>query len=121
MSAVHTTRRPYMGSYTDLKGVYHNVRRVPPPKLHTVLPQDVVELTQKKNDDWVDGEEYTVKAISPRQPNIVQITNEDSGEATFVPYFDLDLDELEVAHGTYLPKQRRRSRDKIAGGYLLWP
>lgn len=117
MTEIKFDRTPYKISYVDLKGNQKTIRRVPPPKLHDMLPTDVVELTMKKNDDFDAGDKFTVKHINPRHPNVIQIDDGD-GNATFVPYFDLELREKVARRegesgAPYEAPERNR--------YLLWP
>jgi hypothetical protein len=112
---VRWTRRPYTITYQDLKGEKHTIRRVPPPRLHDMLPTDIVELTRQKNEDFVVGDEFDVKHINPRHPNVLQLTNDDE-ITTFVDYYDLDLVE-EVAD-----RPGVNHFDKpINNRYLMWP
>lgn len=87
----------------------------PPRKLHEALPQDKVELNVQRNDSFEEGGVYTVKHISSRSPNILQIENDD-GETTFVPYFELKLDEAIAPRDGVAPKESRQ-----ANKYLRWP
>ena len=109
------SRRPYTVSYKDLKGEMHTIRRVPPEKLHEILPTDKVELTTTKNADWQEGDSYTMRHIAPRQPNTLQI-EKGNGETTFIEYSDATLDEM-VA-----PRYGMNSREApVNNKYLLWP
>ena len=113
-------RTPYTVTYQDLQGKLQSIRRLPPPKLHDILPTDVVELTHKKNDDFAAGDQYTVKNISPRQPNTLQIVNS-QGDTTFVDYFDVNLlgelspSKLNAEVSSDQPNLRLSNR------YLMWP
>lgn len=107
-------RKPYTVQYTR-NGEKKTYRRRPPPKLHDMLPTDKVVLTQSKNEDFRKGQEFTVKNISPRQPNILQVTNKD-GVSTFVDYFDLRLEEMVAKReGMNIKDSPQNNR------YLLWP
>lgn len=100
--------------YKDMHtGELVSKKRRPPPKLHDMLPTDKVELKFKKNEDWDSGEELTVKSISDRSPNVVQIKNEE-GESTFVSSIDLNL----VEEQAYRPG---KSKEQRSSKYLLWP
>jgi hypothetical protein len=113
--AVRFSRKPYTISYTDLKGEHKTIRRVPPAKMHEALPTDIVELTRKKSDAFDEGEEYEVKHINPRHPNVLQLVGDD-GRTTFVEHYDIRLEE-EVAD-----RPGKDPRDKpINNRYLLWP
>ncbi len=80
-----------------------------------MLPTDKVELTFGKNDDWREGNTYTVKHINTRHPNVIQIQDSE-GNATFVPSHDLLLKEKVGLR----PGEERRD-DPITSGYLTWP
>lgn len=104
-------RKPYtIMYYKDGEKIVK--KRRPPPALHEMLPQDVVTLTHKKNDDFDVGEKYVVKHISQRSPNTIQIKDND-GKATFVPYYYLNL-EKKIAI-------RPGEEKNIPSDYLLWP
>jgi hypothetical protein len=108
-------RTPYTIRYVDLKGEQKSIRRVPPEKLHQMLPTDIVELKTKKSDDFNDGDEVTIKSINPRHANTLQLINDD-GQTTFMEYFDLDLKQEVAMRGGQDPKDRQ-----INNRYLLWP
>ncbi len=96
-------------------GVKHTIRRQPPPKLHDIMPEDEVKLTRSKNADFKEGETLTVKGINPRQPNVLQLVNED-GLATFVDYYDAKLETIRSArNGVEVLDMPINNR------YLLWP
>lgn len=107
-------RTPYKVTYWK-DGEKHVIQRRPPPKLHDIEPEDTVTLTRGKNDDFPKGSELTVKGISPRQPNVLQLVNEE-GLATFVDYYDAELEEM---------RGKRNGVDPldfpINNKYLLWP
>jgi hypothetical protein len=108
-------RTPYTVRYVDMNGKQQTIRRVPPEKLHPMLPTDVVELTEKRSDDFKAGDTVEVKYINPRHPNVLQLQN-DRGDTTFVEYYDLNMKE-EVAM-----RDGEDPRDKpINNKYLLWP
>ena len=108
-------RKPYNVVYTDFHtGELVTVKRRPPAKDHEMLPTDIVELKTKKNDDWEEGGEYTVKHISHRQPNTIQLRN-DAGDTTFVESFDLELVEEVAYREGKVTDEERRNR------YLTWP
>ena len=91
------------------------IRRVPPPKLHDMLPKDKVVLQQGKNEDFETGDEFTVKHINQRHPNVLQLTNED-GRTTFVDYFDLKLEERRATRNGVSPLDLPENNS-----YLRWP
>ncbi|MFW7379778.1 MAG: hypothetical protein ACOH5I_13275 [Oligoflexus sp.] len=107
-------REPYTVRYTQ-NGEQKTYRRRPPPKLHEMLPSDIVVLTQSKNDDFQAGQEFTVKHINQRQPNILQVTN-DQGISTFVDYFDLRMEEMVAKRNGVDPREFPQNNR-----YLLWP
>ncbi len=99
-------RRPYtIMYYKDGKRI--EKKRRPPPVLHEMLPKDKVALLKKKSDDFDISDHYTVKHISNRTPNTLQINNE-KGQSTFVPYYDLKI--VDKSH-----------REPISNDYLLFP
>ena len=109
------SRKPYIVNYVDLKGNPQSIRRVPPPKLHEILPEDKVMLNTKKNDDWRAEENFNVKNINEKQPNTIQI-EKDNGDSTFVSYFDLSLVEK-----TSDQRYESPSKNPISNQYLIWP
>ena len=112
---IRFSRSPYTVTYLDLQGKQQTLRRVPPPKLHEMLPTDIVELTTRKNEDFETGDLADVYHINVRHPNVLQLRNDD-GLTTFVEYFDVDLHE-EVA-----PRPGRDPRDLPDNNrYLIWP
>ena len=107
--------RPQLAAYKDFHtGELKKVRRRPARVAHDMLPTDVVELSRRKNVDWTPGEEYVVKHISPRNPNVIQISN-DEGESTFVSSTELESVERVASRG------EKRVDDPVASAYLLWP
>ena len=123
---VQFTREPYTVKYVDLAGEVKSIRRVPPPKLHDALPQDKVEITSKKNDDFRAGDKVEVVGMTVRQPNVLQVRNE-KGQTTFLDYFDMRLDEMapntadrESATSKF-PKEWIQDRPSIDSRYLIWP
>ncbi len=116
MAAISFPRTPYKISYYDLHGDKKTIRRVPPPKLHDILPEDEVEITRKKNDDFDAGDKLDVKSISPRSPNTLQIVNDD-GQATFMSYLDLRISRrFAPDENGVTPLDQEESNQ-----YLLWP
>lgn len=114
-SPIYFSRKPYTVAYKDWHtGKLVSVKRRPPALAHDILPTDIVELTQTKNVDWQEGDEFEVKHISDRNPNVLQIRNDD-GEATFVDSYDVMLEE-EVA-----PRGKRSLDDPKKNKYLNWP
>ena len=117
MSEVKFDRKPYVVSYTK-DGETHRIRRVPPPKLHDILPGDKVTISRRKGEDWDEGEEVKVKAISPRQPNTLQV--EKDGKTTFLPYFDTRFEGRD-GENLIAEDERRVASDPLGSKYLLWP
>ncbi len=112
--AIQFNRKPYKVTYYQ-DGVKKTIRRRPPPKLHNMLPKDEVVLKHSKNADFVEGDEFTVKHINQRHPNVLQITNED-GISTFADYYDLKLEKkLSYRNGVH-PLDFPENNE-----YLLWP
>jgi hypothetical protein len=113
---------PYTIRYKDDKtGEMKTIRRQPPVKLHQTLPKDKVELLSKRSDSFDEGGTYTVKGISPRSPNILQLENGD-GETTFIEYHDTKLvsenAEPETSGDNVSPAQASRI---IKSKYMIWP
>lgn len=114
-SPVYFSRQPYKVTYFK-DGEKQTLQRRPPPLLHQMLPNDVVELTRPKNGDFGVGENFTIKHINPRHPNTIQITNDD-GVSTFVDHFDLQLEEM-IAPREGAAGEKVREYDSR---YLTWP
>jgi hypothetical protein len=108
-------RKPYFISWKDENGEMRKIRRVPPPKLHEALPEDIVELTKAKSDDFKSGSKAVIKHINPRHPNTLQLINGE-GQTTFVNYNEVELKEM-VAPRNGMSVQDLPDRQK----YLLWP
>lgn len=108
-------RKPYFVTWKDESGELRKIRRVPPPKLHEALPTDIVELSNKRSDDFKEGDAVTVKHINPRHPNVLQLQNSE-GQTTFANYFDVKLKE-KIAPRDGVPREQAPERNK----YLLWP
>ena len=111
---VYFSRRPYNVTYYK-DGEQKTIRRMPPPVLHKMLPTDVVSLNRSKNEDFSEGDEFSIKHINTRQPNTIQIMDDD-GVATFVSHADLNLEEAVAPRRGVSPKDHPRSNR-----YLLWP
>lgn len=107
-------RKPYTVRYTK-DGEQQTYRRRPAKKLHDMLPKDQVRLTRAKNADFAVDDTYSVKHISPRQPNVIQIADEE-GNSTFVDYYDLELNQrLSPRDGKEFFELEENQK------YLLWP
>ena len=115
MGDFSVTGKPYTVTYLR-DGVKQTYRRVPPPKAHDALPTDVVKLTSKHSDDFEDGDKLTVKSISPRHPNVIQVENS-SGQTTFVSAFEFTVSEYNA------PREGGKSPTDAPGRnrYLRWP
>ncbi|MCB9228439.1 MAG: hypothetical protein H6618_02415 [Deltaproteobacteria bacterium] len=108
-------RKPYTVVYKDFhSGELRQIRRRPPEKQHDILPTDIVELKTQRGDDWQEGDSVSVKHVSYRAPNLLQLKNSE-GDTTFTPYFDVELEE-EVAYRPGKEKDVERSNR-----YLRWP
>ena len=118
MAEVKFDRSPYKVTYYK-EGKMHTIRRVPPPKLHDAMPGDTVTITNKKNDDWQEGQTVKVKNITSRQPNVLQVEKED-GKYTFLDYRDVKLNERPPVTAE-TTEQAERDADPIGSKYLLWP
>lgn len=118
MDSVRFNRQPYKVTYFK-DGVKQTIRRIPPPKLHNIMPKDQVILKTRKNADYQEGDEFTVKGVSPRQPNTLHLQNED-GKSTFVSYRDLEVTEsfhFTDDDGNQVPVEEAPGANR----YLLWP
>lgn len=111
--------KPYKVTYRSVvDGELHTIRRTPPPQLHTLLPEDTVVLSHKKNDDWQIGEEYEVQAYTKRAPNTIKITNTETKDYTYVPYYDL---KLKPKAGVTMREDENGVVRPISNRYLGWP
>ena len=116
-------RKPYVISYVDSQGQQQKIRRVPPPKLHSAMPTDRVELKTRRSDHFRAGDEVTVKRINPRHPNVLQVENDD-GQTTFISHHDMIFEQK---NGEKPSIQSPSSRDEpedespISSSYLDWP
>ena len=115
MSRIDFPTKPIQMIFKDYQtGELIKQRRRPPAKTHEMLPKDEVSLKSTKNLDWQEGQTFTVKHISYRSPNVLQLIN-DRGQTTFVESSEVNL-EKHVG--------RRRGKqidDPIQNKYLLWP
>lgn len=111
---IQFNRKPYTVHYYK-DGEKKSYRRVPPPKLHDILPRDKVSLTRGKNEDFEKGDEFFVKHINQRHPNVLQLITDD-GRTTFVDHYDVQLEQKLSGRGGVsaldLPENNK---------YLLWP
>jgi len=113
-SQFRISRRPYTVTYYK-NGEKQTIRRRPPKKLHNLLPTDVVELKNKRSDYFEKGENFEVKNINNRQPNTLQLENDD-GQTTFVSYDDVVLREAYIERPGVLTVDAAETQR-----YLLWP
>lgn len=107
---------PYIVSWYE-NGEKKTMRRVPPPRLHQMLPTDIVELKSKRSDDFKAGEEFEIKHIANRHPNTIQLVNS-RGETTFVGFHHLELKE-EVAERP--GRLRGYVENSRKNAYIPWP
>jgi hypothetical protein len=116
--AIKFDRKPYLITYMDQDGQQQTIRRVPPPKLHSAMPTDKVELSRRLSDDFKAGDELTVKAINPRHANILKVEN-NKGQTTFISHYDMIVKERLAPrgeNGEVTPEQFPERNQ-----YLLWP
>ena len=116
VSSINNSRRPYKLEYYDDKGQKQVIHRRPPPLLHRLLPEDEVKITRKKSEYWDEGDEVTVAASNPRQPNTLRVENSD-GRHTFLSHRDVEF----VSRDGEGPEVFDRESDPIGTRYLLWP
>ncbi len=102
--------------YYDEKGERQVIRRVPPPRLHTLLPKDEVTITRKRNDDWDEGDRVTVTATTDRQPNTLRVENS-KGQHTFLSHREVAF-KSRNGEGA---EELALDQDPIGNKYLLWP
>ena len=115
MEAIRFPGKPYIVTYRDFHtNELIRIKRRPPAANHAMLPTDKVELKVTKNDDWREGDTDTIKHISYRNPNILQIENED-GLTTFMRSDELELKEKVADRGDSHFDDYGRNR------YLTWP
>lgn len=121
MSEVRFSTKPMTRVIIDNNGDERVVKRRPPDKKHLYLPEDKVELGVKHGDSFDEGYTYIVKHISRQDPNILQLEN-DKGETTFVPYFELDTSNApEDLRGKLNGNSGRDPEHPINTKYLRWP
>lgn len=120
-SAVHGfSRRPYKVEYYK-DGKKHVINRRPPPKIHDMLPEDIVTITKKRNQDWDEGKEVEIERISERQPNTLLVKDYDN-KHTFLSYSDVFFEGREDNSEDILASDNKvKRRDPIGSDYLLWP
>jgi hypothetical protein len=106
-----TTRKPYTVTYYK-RGEKITIKRRPPPKIHDMLPTDIVQLSENRSAEFRANDKLTVKNINQRSPNVLQVEKKD-GQTTFVSYADL-----------IVKKKRNEAHEevqKIRDSYLYWP
>ncbi len=121
-SPIRFDRKPYTVSYVDADGKQQHIRRVPPPKLHTAMPTDVVELKRRKSDHFMDGDKVTVKHINPRHPNVLKVENS-NGDTTFISYYEMEIKQ-KIANTMGVrdaSPDSEESSETIDNSYLDWP
>jgi hypothetical protein len=121
-SPIRFDRKPYIVSYVDSDGKQQQIRRVPPSKLHSAMPTDVVELKYRKSDHFIEGDNVKVKHINPRQPNVLQVENR-SGQTTFISHSEMVLKQkLTNTIGVQdASKSSEEPLQHIDNSYLDWP
>lgn len=112
-------RKTYKVWYKDQAGEVQKITRTPPPKLHSIMPQDVVILNQTKSEAWAEGRDYGVKNINWKSPNVLQLEKE-NGETTFVNYTEVSLQEKALRQGSRDGVEDPKD-DPISSRYLGWP
>jgi len=120
---VRFDRKPYYISYVDSNGNQQKIRRVPPPKLHSALPTDKVELRTRRSDHFRAGDEVTVKHINPRHPNVLQVQNAE-GKTTFINHYDVIFDQKVpevLTKQTGSASSNEDDSSPISDSYLDWP
>ena len=117
LAEIKFDRTPYKVQYFK-DGQRHVIKRIPPPKLHDMLPEDEVKISRKKGDNWDEGDKVKIKHITSRHPNTLQVEDK-NGNTTFLDYMDLDFKPL---NGDARSKNGKQiERDPIGSKYLLWP
>lgn len=120
VSRTESARSPYYVRYRTAEGELKSIRRVPPAKLHDMVPDDVVTISRKRSDNWENGEEVKILGINPKQPNTLMVERED-GKTTFLAYTDVKSKPKSAADIEYAEELRERASDPIGSDYLLWP
>lgn len=118
--SVSLKRTPYTVRYRTDEGEMKSIRRVPPPKLHNFVPEDVVTISKKRSDNWDSDEQVKVVGVSARQPNTLWVEKED-GRRTFLPYSDVRGVARSEADVEFAEDIRERRSDPLGSDYLLWP
>ena len=110
-------KKYYDVSYRDFHtGEMKKIRRSIPKKIHDIIPEDTVKLKYKRNDDWLAGEEFKVKHVSYKNPNILQIINDDDMTTTFVSSYDVNLERVGERDEVRSKNDSIRRKE-----YLRWP
>jgi hypothetical protein len=117
---VSQDRTPYNVRYRTSEGDVKVIRRVPPARLHDLMPDDLVTISNKKSENWDSGEEVRVVGVSPRQPNTLWVEKSD-GRRTFLPYSDVQGPPNPQSGVEFAEEIRERRRDPIGSDYLFWP
>ena len=115
METVRLPDKPFYVTYKD----FHTdklvrIKRRPPSANHSMLPTDLVELKTTKNEDWREGDVDAIKHVSYRNPNVLQLENE-NGQTTFVRSDEVLLKEEIADRGKSSLDEFERNK------YLLWP
>jgi hypothetical protein len=116
-SHVAPAQKRYTVEYRDFHtNKLVKIQRCPPAKIHDILPTDMVKLSVPRNEDWQAGQSFTVRALTLRNPNVLQL-EKSNGETTFVNSQDV---ELVSKPGTPSTTQGG-GEASIPSRYLLWP
>ncbi len=95
------------------------IERTPPAKIHDILPTDTVKLSTPRNADWKAGEIVSVRALTLRNPNVLQL-EKPNGDTTFVNSQDVELMTRSRSHPAG-EGEKSKSDAAIPSRYLLWP
>jgi hypothetical protein len=113
---VRFSRDPYTVVFKDFHtGKIQRITRRPPPLQHDMLPEDIVTLSRRSNDDWDLGTEATIKGINPRNPNVLQL-EQSNGDTKFLNAVEVNL-EKQVADR---PGEKKIDSPRY-NRYLTWP
>ena len=120
VQSVSANRTPYNVRYRTSDGEVKIIRRVPPSKLHDMMPDDMVTISQKRSDNWDSGEEVQVVGVNSKQPNTLWVEKSD-GRRTFLSYSDVKGQMKGESEIQFAEEIRERKKDPIGSDYLLWP
>jgi len=120
VQSVSVNRTPYNVRYRTSDGEVKIIRRVPPSKLHDMMPDDMVTISHKRSDNWDSGEEVKVVGVNSKQPNTLWVEKSD-GRRTFLSYSDVKGQSKGESDIQFAEEIRERKQDPIGSDYLLWP